>query len=154
MSRRYRNPRRPRPDVVDGESARRAIAQVAGERDALARQLQQARAAIDQLQRQLEVRSAENAHPAEAEDEPSPDADRAQRLAADLANLRRHQAEAIEQGGTTLRDFLDSQGQPGYFAQFLEVYDREGEPCHRCAEPVRREVIGQRSTYFCFRCQR
>jgi formamidopyrimidine-DNA glycosylase len=63
-------------------------------------------------------------------------------------------AEAIEQGGTTLRDFVDSEGQAGYFAQYLAVYDRQGRPCPNCRTPIRRETIAQRSTYFCPGCQR
>jgi formamidopyrimidine-DNA glycosylase len=61
---------------------------------------------------------------------------------------------AIVQGGTTLKDFVDSSGQPGYFAQQLRVYDREGRPCACCGGPIRRRVVGQRSTYFCPSCQR
>ena len=61
---------------------------------------------------------------------------------------------AIRQGGTTLRDFSSSDGSPGYFAQELLVYDREGLPCFRCQTPVRKKVIGQRSSYYCGKCQR
>ncbi|HSS66119.1 MAG TPA: bifunctional DNA-formamidopyrimidine glycosylase/DNA-(apurinic or apyrimidinic site) lyase [Gammaproteobacteria bacterium] len=62
--------------------------------------------------------------------------------------------EALEQGGTTLRDFVNGTGEPGYFAQFLRVYGRQGEPCIRCGAPVRARVLGQRSSYYCPRCQR
>ena len=62
--------------------------------------------------------------------------------------------EAIEAGGTTLRDFADARGRPGYFAQRLDIYDREGRNCRRCGSEIRRSVIGQRATYFCVRCQR
>lgn len=62
--------------------------------------------------------------------------------------------EAIEQGGTTLRDFENSAGEPGYFEQSLAVYDREGRPCLRCDTPIRRAVLGQRASYFCPHCQR
>jgi formamidopyrimidine-DNA glycosylase len=62
--------------------------------------------------------------------------------------------KSIDQGGTTLRDFLREDGQPGYFKQQLAVYDREGEACVKCGIPVRRIVLGQRSTYFCSKCQR
>ena len=62
--------------------------------------------------------------------------------------------EAIAAGGTTLRDFRDGDGQPGYFSQQLNVYDREGDDCRRCNTPIRREVVGQRATYFCPTCQR
>jgi len=61
---------------------------------------------------------------------------------------------AIQQGGTTLRDFTDSDGNPGYFAQELLVYDRERLPCFQCQAPIRKKVIGQRSSYYCARCQR
>ena len=61
---------------------------------------------------------------------------------------------AIEQGGTTLRDFVNSDGEPGYFSLELKVYDREGDDCTNCGRPIKREVIGQRSTFFCNRCQR
>jgi len=61
---------------------------------------------------------------------------------------------AIEAGGTTLRDFVREDGRPGYFARTLNVYGREGRPCPRCATPIRRIVVGQRSTFWCARCQR
>lgn len=61
---------------------------------------------------------------------------------------------SITQGGTTLRDFLREDGQPGYFKQQLAVYDKEGEPCINCGTAVKRIVLGQRSTYFCPSCQR
>lgn len=63
-------------------------------------------------------------------------------------------AEAIEQGGTTLRDFVGGDGRPGYFAQSLKVYGREGEPCLACAATIRMLRMGQRSTYYCPDCQR
>ena len=63
-------------------------------------------------------------------------------------------AEAIEQGGTTLRDFAGANGEAGYFQQDLYVYGREGQPCRACATPIRRSVIGQRSSFFCPGCQR
>jgi len=61
---------------------------------------------------------------------------------------------AIQQGGTTLRDFTNSDGNPGYFAQELLVYNRERLPCFQCRAPIRKKVIGQRSSYYCARCQR
>ncbi len=61
---------------------------------------------------------------------------------------------AIAQGGTTLRDFRREDGRPGYFAQQLRVYGRETEHCPRCEAPIRSRVIGQRSSFFCSRCQR
>jgi formamidopyrimidine-DNA glycosylase len=61
---------------------------------------------------------------------------------------------AIKAGGTTLRDFHGSDGEPGYFQQSLDVYGRDGEACHRCAAPIAAIVLGQRSTFYCKRCQR
>ncbi|CAN5345506.1 bifunctional DNA-formamidopyrimidine glycosylase/DNA-(apurinic or apyrimidinic site) lyase [soil metagenome] len=62
--------------------------------------------------------------------------------------------DALRAGGTTLRDYVDGAGSPGWFAQSLHVYGREGRPCPRCGAPVRAATLGQRSTYWCARCQR
>jgi formamidopyrimidine-DNA glycosylase len=61
---------------------------------------------------------------------------------------------SIADGGTSLVDFLDGNGQPGLHRTRLQVYGRAGEPCPRCARPVRRIVQSGRSTFFCGRCQR
>ena len=63
-------------------------------------------------------------------------------------------SEAIESGGTTLRDFLQFDGAPGYFKQFLNVYARKSEPCRACGTAIRHAVVGQRATYWCPQCQR
>jgi len=63
-------------------------------------------------------------------------------------------AAAIEKGGSTLRDFVGSDGESGYFQLDYFVYDRAGLPCRVCGTPIRQIVQGQRSTYFCPRCQR
>jgi len=62
--------------------------------------------------------------------------------------------DAIAAGGTTFRDFRGSDGAPGYFVQELSVYDRAGTPCRRCKASIKRLVIGQRSSYYCPRCQK
>jgi formamidopyrimidine-DNA glycosylase len=62
--------------------------------------------------------------------------------------------QAIGDGGTTLRDFVGGEGRPGYFQQSLRVYARTGEPCTICTAPVRQTRTGQRSTFYCPRCQR
>jgi formamidopyrimidine-DNA glycosylase len=62
--------------------------------------------------------------------------------------------DAIEQGGTTLQDFSDGEGLPGYFRVALEVYGREGQPCRRCRRLIRRRVLANRSTFYCPGCQR
>ena len=62
--------------------------------------------------------------------------------------------EAIREGGTTLNDFTDGAGVEGEFQIALAVYGREGEPCPRCAAPVRRLVQSNRSSFYCPRCQR
>jgi formamidopyrimidine-DNA glycosylase len=76
---------------------------------------------------------------------------RLQRLAKAIREVL---GDAIEMGGTTLRDFLNERGEPGYFKQQLRVYDREGEPCRDCGATIKRIVQSQRSTFFCPRCQR
>ena len=62
--------------------------------------------------------------------------------------------QAIEVGGTSLRDFTVGDGTPGYFGQSLKVYGREHQPCPTCTAPIRRMIIGQRSTFYCSHCQR
>jgi formamidopyrimidine-DNA glycosylase len=76
------------------------------------------------------------------------------RLARLVAAIREVLADAIRAGGTTLRDFLHSDGQPGYFRQKLYVYERKGEPCRVCGTAIRHAVLGQRSTYWCPKCQK
>ena len=61
---------------------------------------------------------------------------------------------AIKQGGTTLRDFVREDGQPGYFKQQLNVYGKIGEPCPECGNLIKQITQGQRSTYYCSHCQR
>lgn len=67
--------------------------------------------------------------------------------------IQRVLAAAIEQGGSSLRDFIGVDGASGYFQQSYFVYDRECEPCRQCGQAVRRIVQGQRSTFYCVRCQ-
>ena len=62
--------------------------------------------------------------------------------------------EAIEAGGSSLKDFVAPDGELGYFSKKFDVYDREGEPCRGCGNTVRRIVQGGRSTFFCSSCQR
>jgi formamidopyrimidine-DNA glycosylase len=62
--------------------------------------------------------------------------------------------EAIERGGTTLRDFAGPDGEEGYFAVNLNVYGRQGEACPKCSTTIRAEVIGGRTTAWCPKCQR
>ncbi|AWL10562.1 DNA-formamidopyrimidine glycosylase [Saliniradius amylolyticus] len=73
-----------------------------------------------------------------------------QRLTAAIKQVL---AGAIEQGGTTLKDFTQADGNPGYFAQSLNVYGRKGEPCLLCGNAIQAQVIGQRNTYYCVSCQ-
>ena len=63
-------------------------------------------------------------------------------------------AYAIERGGTTLRDFINPDGEPGYFEQELFVYGRAGEPCKVCGRTLKDAEWGQRATVYCPRCQR
>jgi formamidopyrimidine-DNA glycosylase len=68
--------------------------------------------------------------------------------------IREVLTEAIAAGGTTIRDFTDAGGRPGYFRLQLKVYGREGEACTACGRPIAQERLGGRSTYFCRKCQR
>ena len=62
--------------------------------------------------------------------------------------------QALEKGGTTLRDFINGEGEPGYFRHELKVYDRHGLPCYTCHTPIRESRLGQRSSFYCTKCQR
>ena len=68
--------------------------------------------------------------------------------------IRQVLSRAIEAGGTTLKDFIRTDGQPGYFSQSLAVYGRADEPCLKCGRPLKSERHGQRSTVWCGHCQR
>lgn len=76
------------------------------------------------------------------------------RYASLVEHVRRILGRAIERGGTTLNDFVGSDGEPGYFAQELLVYARAGEPCRRCGGTIALSPRIARATYFCGRCQR
>ncbi|ALV05594.1 bifunctional DNA-formamidopyrimidine glycosylase/DNA-(apurinic or apyrimidinic site) lyase [Roseateles depolymerans] len=76
---------------------------------------------------------------------------RAQKLAQALTQVL---GEALEAGGSTLRDFKDAHGVAGSFQMQARVYGREKEPCRVCGTPIRRIVQGQRSTFFCPNCQK
>jgi formamidopyrimidine-DNA glycosylase len=73
-----------------------------------------------------------------------------QRLATAIKTVLQ---KAIEQGGTTLRDFTNAEGKPGYFQQALRVYGRRDQACIDCGEPIQHLKIGQRASYFCPVCQ-
>lgn len=70
------------------------------------------------------------------------------------AAIRAVLARAVDRGGSTLRDFASATGESGHFQHEAAVYDRAGQPCTRCGAPIRQIRQGQRSTYFCPRCQR
>ena len=67
--------------------------------------------------------------------------------------IREILANAINVGGTTLRDFVGSDGQPGYFKQSLNVYGRQREACNVCQSSLKLQILGQRSTVYCPTCQ-
>ncbi|MBD1549964.1 bifunctional DNA-formamidopyrimidine glycosylase/DNA-(apurinic or apyrimidinic site) lyase [Pseudomonas typographi] len=68
--------------------------------------------------------------------------------------IKRVLAHAIERGGTTLRDFIGGDGQPGYFQQELFAYGRAGLPCKVCGKPLRETRLGQRASVYCGACQK
>ncbi|MGX2956759.1 bifunctional DNA-formamidopyrimidine glycosylase/DNA-(apurinic or apyrimidinic site) lyase [Ursidibacter arcticus] len=63
-------------------------------------------------------------------------------------------SKAILQGGTTLKDFIQPDGKPGYFAQVLQVYGRKGQECNDCGSLIEAQIIGQRNSFYCPKCQR
>lgn len=77
----------------------------------------------------------------------------AARYARLVDNIKQVLAFAIEQGGTTLRDFVREDGSPGYFKQELKVYGRAGEPCLGCGRKLNDSRLGGRATVYCTRCQ-
>lgn len=76
------------------------------------------------------------------------------RYVALAVEIKRILAHAIERGGTTLRDFVGGDGQPGYFQQELFVYGRGGEFCKTCGSTLKEIRLGQRASVYCGRCQR
>jgi formamidopyrimidine-DNA glycosylase len=76
------------------------------------------------------------------------------RCAKLVAEIRATLSEAINLGGSSLRDFVDTSGQPGYFQQTYWVYGRAGEPCRRCGSPIKQIKQGQRSSFYCGACQK
>jgi len=77
----------------------------------------------------------------------------AERLAVLVDKIKRVLSQAIAQGGTTLKDFKQSDGKPGYFAQELQVYGKAGKPCPHCGQILNEVKIGQRATVYCSECQ-
>jgi len=77
-----------------------------------------------------------------------------ERCTALAAAIKEVLEDALRAGGTTIRDFYGGDGEPGYFTQELRVYDRAGEPCLNCGTALKQRVLGQRSSYYCARCQR
>lgn len=76
------------------------------------------------------------------------------RCARLVEEIRTTLNEAIQLGGSTLRDFVGTSGQPGYFQQHYWVYGRGGEPCRKCGAPIRQIKQGQRSSFYCASCQK
>ena len=78
----------------------------------------------------------------------------AERSARLYAAIKRTLRTAIRAGGSSLRDFVGSDGAQGYFQRRAWVYDRAGQECRRCGSKIKRVVQGQRATYYCPKCQR
>jgi len=62
--------------------------------------------------------------------------------------------EAIAAGGSSIRDYFDVRGEPGWFQTLHRVYGRQGEPCRACGSPIKRIVVAGRGTHYCPKCQR
>jgi len=76
------------------------------------------------------------------------------RCARLVACIRQTLQDALAAGGSTLRDFVGSNGSPGYFQQQYFAYGRDGEACRNCGTTIRKRIMGQRATFYCPRCQR
>jgi len=76
------------------------------------------------------------------------------RCATLVETVRATLADAIDAGGSSLRDYVNSKGEAGYFQNNFAVYDRTGKPCQACGAAIRELVLGQRSTFYCPHCQR
>ncbi len=70
-----------------------------------------------------------------------------------VAQARLVLTRAIAAGGSTIADYVNSSGEPGYFQLELKVYGQAGKPCHQCGQPITRAVLGGRATFFCHGCQ-
>ncbi|MCX7157944.1 MAG: bifunctional DNA-formamidopyrimidine glycosylase/DNA-(apurinic or apyrimidinic site) lyase [Proteobacteria bacterium] len=77
-----------------------------------------------------------------------------ERMTRLVAEIKDTLQSAIRAGGSSLRDFVHSDGSSGYMQQNYWVYDRAGEPCRKCGTPIRRVVMGQRATFYCPACQK
>jgi formamidopyrimidine-DNA glycosylase len=75
------------------------------------------------------------------------------RCAKLVAAIKETLRDAIDAGGSSLRDFFGTDGSPGYFQQQYSVYARQGEPCRHCGSTIRSIRLGQRSTFYCTGCQ-
>jgi formamidopyrimidine-DNA glycosylase len=71
-----------------------------------------------------------------------------------VTQIKKTLSEAIKQGGTTLKDFKNTEGKPGYFSQSLLVYGRKGKLCQTCQTPIESMMIAQRNSFFCPQCQK
>lgn len=71
-----------------------------------------------------------------------------------IASIKKILAKAINEGGTTLKDYKNTEGKPGYFTQQLNVYGRANQECCVCKTKIESLVIGQRNTFFCKKCQK
>lgn len=78
----------------------------------------------------------------------------AARVAAIHQNMREILGAAIRLGGSSISDYVDAQGQRGWFQLQHHAYGREGEPCSACGTPIRKTTVVQRGTHYCPRCQR
>jgi formamidopyrimidine-DNA glycosylase len=79
---------------------------------------------------------------------------RAPRVAAIHQHMREILGAAIAQGGSSISDYVDAQGNRGWFQLQHQAYGREGEPCRTCGTPIRKIIVAQRGTHYCPRCQR
>ncbi|MDA8561591.1 bifunctional DNA-formamidopyrimidine glycosylase/DNA-(apurinic or apyrimidinic site) lyase [Gammaproteobacteria bacterium] len=76
------------------------------------------------------------------------------RLNSLLKSIKKVLRQSIKQGGTTLKDFVNSDGKKGYFQVYLKIYGKKNKPCVYCKTPIEENRMGQRSTFYCPNCQK
>ena len=77
-----------------------------------------------------------------------------QRLERLVTAIREVLTLSLNEGGSTLKDFVSAEGEQGYFTLNAKVYGKEGKPCSNCGRPIKKIIQNGRATYYCSNCQR
>ena len=138
------------PEPLDGWQAEQLVAATRGRRTPIKTMIMDAKTVVGVGNiYAAEALFAAGIHPFRAAGRISPA--HIERLHAEIVSVLER---ALAEGGSTVKDFVSSDGAPGYFAHSLAVYGRHGQPCLRCETALKREQRGGRTTVYCGRCQR